>query len=84
MSSKMDFSGSLKRALKFDVDPVNMFGLNPSKKEHKEMAAARARRASQIEFEASHGGSVDPPTKQKKKLKSRTILRPGGILGLLR
>jgi len=76
--SDANFSGAFKRFLKGDLDPINIFGINPTKQELKDNRADRERRASQIEFEKNNealkkaGGSVDDPTRQVKKLKSKT------------
>ena len=78
MSSKTNFSGSIQRFLKGDADPANLFGFNPSRAEMRDNAADRNRRASQIAAETNSdalrkaGGSTDAPTKQVKKLGSKT------------
>lgn len=74
MSSRMNFSGSFERFLKGDVDPGNIFGFNPSRAELRANKADRSRRASQIAAEQNSealraaGGSIDPATKQVRKL----------------
>lgn len=76
--SDVKFKGALGRFLKGDIDPINLFGLNPSKREKLDNAADRLRRADQIEFEKNdlmlkkQGGSTDPATKQVKKLRNVT------------
>jgi hypothetical protein len=78
MSSNINFSGSIQRFLKGDADPINLFGFNPSRAEMRANTADRSRRASQIAAEQNSeglraaGGSIDPATKQVKKLKSKT------------
>jgi hypothetical protein len=78
MSNDMNFSGSFQRFLKGDVDPGNIFGLNPSRSEMRDNAADRGRRADQIAFEQTNemlrdsGGSTDAATKQVAKLRHRT------------
>lgn len=75
MTDNVNFSGSIERALKGDADPINLFGLSPSRAELRDNRADRARRATQIEFEQTSeglkkgGGSIDPATKQVRKLK---------------
>jgi len=77
----INFSGSIERFLKGDADPINIFGLSPSRADLRANKADRGRRATQISFEQGSeslrkaGGSIDDPTKQVKKLKeSKTHL----------
>ena len=90
--SDVNFKGAFKRALKGDIDPINLFSLNPTEQEMKDNQAEMARRAAQIEFEKNNmalkaaGGSVDPATKQIAKLRNRTtfsalspLAPPGGL-----
>lgn len=64
----------LKRALKGDIDPAHIFG-SPTSSELRANKTERQRRAEQIAFERDnemlkrYGGSIDPATKQIKKLK---------------
>lgn len=76
MSSDMSFHGAFKRFIKGDLDPINIFGLNPTRSEFKENKRERARRATQIAFEGKNPGkSTNPATKQIKKLRSKTAFR---------
>ena len=78
MSDNINFSGSVERFLKGDADPINIFGLNPTRAEQRANAADRSRRATQIEFEQNSeglrkaGGTTDAATKQVKKLRNKT------------
>ena len=85
MSDNINFSGSIERFLKGDADPVNLFGLNPSRAEIRANEADRSRRASQISAEQSSvslraaGGSIDPATKQVRKLKAGEVTGNVGL-----
>lgn len=78
MSDNINFSGSIQRFLKGDIDPINLFGVNPNRAELRANEADRARRSTQISFEQGSGGlraaggSTGAATKQVKKLRNRT------------
>ena len=75
------------KALRGDVDPLNLLGIQPSNAEIRGNREERRRRASQIELEKSQavkdaGGLAAPATRQIGQIRRYTLRgNSGGILG---